>query len=148
MLMFSDSFLEKKAMPSWTRWLCDVNPMYYILRCLYIIEWEDKSWARDLSATMTSVCDSYREYVTGTVNIPLFRSFFAGNFSVDMLDAMNCTDAVTEAVNYYKVSNFTMDDLEHLNLTQYLNVSHYAVNESAIYQYLNQRYYSLEMTPW
>lgn len=81
------------------------------------------------------MCHSYREYVSGTVNVPLFKAFFAGNLSVEMLDAMNCTEAVQDALDWQKATNFSLDAVEHLNLSQYLNVSRYG-NESALYHHI------------
>merc|ERR1712228_91686 len=58
LLMFSDSAIPLYTYPDSVLWLADINPLYYIVRCFYIIEWEGAEYERRTSGEIGTLCNT------------------------------------------------------------------------------------------
>jgi len=59
LLIFSDGMVNLNNLPESIRWLASIDPLYYIIRCFYIIEFEGAVYFRDISSEERELCETW-----------------------------------------------------------------------------------------
>jgi len=86
LLLFCDALIAIKTMPAAVRWMASLDPLYHILRSLYIIEFTDANYPFTPSSEFVDACNSVRDltsqYKTEQASNSTFVSAI-GNYSSD-----------------------------------------------------------------
>ena len=95
-LIFSDSLIALETIPNILLWLVYLNPLYYLLRSLYIIEFDGVTYPRILDEDDEQICSAYEDYQNSTL---------------DIFSAPNCTQILLDIAEYYNITDFSFSDL-------------------------------------
>ena len=68
LLMFADGIVELQALPEAVQWIAGIDPLYYLVRCLYVVEFEGAVYEVDLQFEEGRVCRSYEQIVEGVLD--------------------------------------------------------------------------------
>eukprot|EP01083_Nonionella_stella_P018385 51240_1 len=60
LILFSDA---KIHVPKFLRWIATINPLYYLYRCMWIIEFDGAVYERPMPVDVVQVCDQYQDYI-------------------------------------------------------------------------------------
>ena len=112
MLVFADTLMPLEDLPSFVRWLVNVNPLYYVLRCFFVLEFTGATYTRRLDDDVEGACDAYADYLNGTRTVYDILGLNASNVS-------NCSAAVNEAVELNNISNYNASDFDEPETTQW-----------------------------
>jgi len=94
LLMFSGAIVEIRKLPLVLQWFAYMDPMYYLINCLWIIEFEGAVYPRTLSDSDQQLCETYAAYQNGSALIDsYFKRVNNCSFVIDaIVDQYNITD--------------------------------------------------------
>merc|ERR1711971_948987 len=86
LLVFSDGMVSVKSLPAIVQWMAFVDPLYFLLRCFYIIEFSGVSYPTSWNDDQAEICQEYN-LLNGSAVEALWREYNVTNFLNDSNDS-------------------------------------------------------------